>query len=176
MSWLDISLFIIWAGFTFHGFSKGLIRLLGRLLGLIIGAIIASHFYVELYNWSQNFFTWRESVGQILSFIILFVICVTLVDWLFVWLEKLFKLISIIPFTKLINRILGAFLGFLEGALFLGLIVYMVSRYDWIDSLLGNQLADSGLVPFLLWFVQLMLPILPKAIQTAQAVINPITN
>ncbi len=170
ISWFDLILILFWAGFIFNGLTKGLIRLLGRLVGLIVGAVMASYFYVPVYQWSQNFFSLNEGVGKVLAFIVLFVVITRIVDWLFVWLEKFFKVISIIPFTKMINRLLGGALGFLEGALFLGLIVYVISRYAWLGGLFGNQLETSLVAPYLLWLVQLILPILPEAIKAVQSV------
>lgn len=171
ISWFDLVLILFWFGFIFNGLAKGFIRLLGRLLGLVIGAIIASYFYIPFYQWSLNFVSLSEGVGKVLSFIILFVVATRIVDWIFVWLEKFFKLISIIPFTKLINRILGGILGFLEGALFLGLIVYVINRYAWLDGLFGSQLEVSLISPYLLWFSYLILPILPEAIKMVQSII-----
>lgn len=171
ISWFDLALIILLAGFVFNGLSKGLIRLFGRILGLLVGAIIASHFYLPFYYWSQNFFSIGEGVGKVLSFIILFVVATRIVDWIFVWIEKFFNLISIIPFTKLINRLLGGVLGFLEGALFLGIILYVISQYAWLNGLFGAQIETSLIAPYFLWFIQLILPILPEAIKAVQSII-----
>jgi uncharacterized membrane protein required for colicin V production len=170
ISWFDLVLIIILASFVFNGLSKGLIRLFGRILGLLVGAIIASHFYIPFYYWSQNFFTIAEGFGKVLSFIILFVVATRIIDWIFVWIEKFFNLISIIPFTKIINRLLGGVLGFLEGALFLGVIIYVISQYSWLNGLLGAQLETSLIASYLLWFIQLILPILPEAIKTVKSI------
>ncbi len=172
ISWFDLILIIIWAGFVFNGLTKGLIRLLGRIVGLIISAIIASYFYIDFYVWSQNFVSLSEGVGKVLSFIVLFVVATRIIDWIFVYLEKLFKFISIIPFTKLLNRILGGALGFLEGALFLGVIVYVISQYTWLDGLFSSQIESSILVPYLLWFIQILIPILPEAIKAVETIME----
>ncbi len=55
MSYFDIALVVVLAGFIFNGLSKGLIRLLGNIVGLIVGAFIASRFYLQFYEWSQHF-------------------------------------------------------------------------------------------------------------------------
>ncbi len=172
ISWFDLVLILIWAGFVFNGLAKGLIRLLGRIVGLIIGAIIASYYYIDFYLWSQNYVSLGEGVGKVLSFIVLFVVATRIIDWIFVYLEKLFKFISIIPFTKLLNRILGGALGFLEGALFLGVIVYVISQYAFLDGLFSGQLETSILVPYLLWFIQILLPILPEAIKAVETIME----
>ncbi len=172
ITWFDLVLILFLAGFVFNGLAKGLIRLLGRILGLVIGAIIASYYYIPFYNWSLNYVSLGEGVGKVLSFIVLFVVATRIIDWIFVYLEKLFKFISIIPFTKLINRLLGGVLGFLEGALFLGVIVYVINQYAFLDGLFSSQMETSMLVPYLLWFIQILLPILPEAIKAVESIME----
>lgn len=171
MSYFDIALLVIVAGFIFNGLSKGLIRLLGNIVGLIVGAFIASRFYLQFYEWSQSFFGGRESLGKVISFIVVFIVVTMLVDWAFVLLEKVFNLISIIPFTKTINRLLGGALGFLEGSLFIGLILFVVSRYAWIGSLFGDNLVSSQVAPFFLKIVKIVMPFLPEALKALQSLI-----
>ncbi|MCX6798073.1 MAG: CvpA family protein [Candidatus Falkowbacteria bacterium] len=171
MSWFDLVLIILWVGFIFYGFSKGLIRLFGHIVGIILGAFIASHFYLQFFTWGQGLFRGHDNLGKVIVFIVLFVVVTRLTDILFVVVEKIFKLISIIPFTKLINRLLGAALGFVEGALFLGLIIFVVSRYTLISSLFGSQLSASKIAPLLLKIVNLILPILPNALKALQSII-----
>ncbi len=171
MSYFDIALLVVVAGFVFNGLSKGLIRLLGNIVGLIIGAFIASRFYLQFYEWSQSFFGGRESLGKVISFIVVFIVVTMLVDWVFVLLEKVFNLISIIPFTKTINRLLGGALGLLEGSLFIGLILFVVSRYAWIGSLFGDKLVSSQVAPFFLKVVKIVMPVLPEALKALQSLI-----
>lgn len=171
MSWFDVVLVVLWAGFIIYGFSKGLIRLFGHLVGLIIGAYVASHFYLQFFAWGQGLFRGHDNLGKVVAFIVIFIVVTRLTDLLFAVIEKIFKLISIIPFTKLINNLLGAALGLLEGALFLGLIVFVISRYTLISSLFGGQLSASKIAPLLLKVVNLILPILPEALKALQSVI-----
>ncbi len=171
MSYFDIILLVILAGFVFNGLSKGLIKLLGNIVGLIVGAFVASRFYLQFYAWSQNLFGGRENLGKVVAFIIVFIAVTVAVDFIFSILEKVFNLISIIPFTKLINRLLGAALGLLEGSLFIGLILFVASRYAWLGSLFGDHLASSQVAPLLLKVVNLVLPILPAALKALQSLI-----
>ncbi len=171
MSYFDIALVVVLAGFVFNGLSKGLIRLLGNIVGLIVGAFIASRFYLQFYEWSQNFFGGREGLGKVISFIVVFVVVTMVVDWLFIILEKIFNVISIIPFTKTINRLLGGALGLLEGSLFIGLILFVASRYAWVGGLFGEHLVSSQVAPFFLKVVRLVMPVLPDALKALQSLI-----
>ncbi|MGE5425957.1 MAG: CvpA family protein [Bacillota bacterium] len=171
MSYFDIALLVIVAGFVFNGLSKGLIRLLGNIVGLIAGAFIASRFYLQFFEWSQNLFGARENLGKVISFIVVFILVTIAVDWIFVIIEKIFNLISIIPFTKFINNLAGAALGFLEGSLAIGLVLFVASRYAWIGSLFGDHLVSSQLVPFFLRIVNLIMPVLPSALKALQSLV-----
>lgn len=171
MSYFDIALVVVMAVFIFNGLAKGLIRLLGSFVGLIVGAFVASRFYLQFYEWAQSLFNGRENLGKVIAFIVVFIVVTRIVSWVFVLLEKAFNVISIIPFTKLINRLLGAALGFLEGALFVGLILFVASRYAWIGSLFGDNLVSSQLAPFFLRIVKIVLPVLPAALKALQSLI-----
>lgn len=171
MSYFDIALVVFISGFIINGFIKGFIKLLGNIVGLIVGIFIASHFYLQFYQWAQNIFGGREALGKVISFIVVFVVVTVVIDFVFVILEKIFKLISIIPFTKLINNLLGAGLGFVEGSLFIGIILFVISRYAWIGGLFGDTLLSSQVAPFFVKMVNLVMPILPEALKALQSII-----
>lgn len=177
MSTFDIVLIIIIGIFTVNGLFKGLIKLLGNIVGLIIGAYVASHYYLSFYAWSlnwswlNNWATSHENLAKVLAFIILFVVVAKLTSVLFFIIEKIFNFIAIIPGSKYINNLLGAALGLLEGALSIGLIIYVISRYTLISNFFGEQLTGSIVAPLLLKVVHIILPILPEALKTLQAII-----
>ena len=101
----------------------------------------------------------------------MFIVVTLAVDFVFIIIEKIFKLISIIPFTKLLNRLLGAALGFVEGSLFIGIILFVISRYAWIGTLFGDKLVSSQVAPFFLKMVNLVMPILPEALKALQSLV-----
>jgi len=171
MSTFDISLIVILLGFVLNGLFKGLIRLLGHVVGLIIGAYIASHFYLFFFEWWKSIFNGHDAVGKVITFIVLFVLVTRLIDFAFKLVEKLFNLIAIIPGSKYLNNVAGAILGFLEGSLFLGLIIFVLSRYAVIGNFFGDQLTTSVVSPLLLKIVNIILPILPDALKALQSLI-----
>lgn len=170
MSILDVSLLIILAGFVINGLAKGIISLIGRILGLFIGVYVASNFHLAIFSWAQKAFniTGNEFIGKIVTFILVFIIATFLVDILIRILEKIFNLLAIIPGSKYLNNLAGAALGLLEGTLFLGLIIFIISHYIFLGSLfgLGEALGESLVVPFLLKIVDLVLPLLPAFFKT----------
>ena len=167
----DIVLLIILAGFVFYGLFFGLIRTLGSLIGVVLGAWLASRFYIPVFEWAQDLFFGYDNLGKVLTFIILFTVINRLVGLIFAILDKTFNIISIIPFLKTINRIAGAVLGFIEGGLVLGLILYVAAKYSFLESWFGGMLTNSDIAPFLLKFVNILLPILPEMLKKLQGLI-----
>jgi uncharacterized membrane protein required for colicin V production len=89
----------------------------------------------------------------------------------FYFFDKMFHIFSIIPFLKTINRLGGAILGFFAGTLFLGLILYVISRYTFINHWFGQWLIDSRLAPFFLKTSSLLLPLLPVTLKKLRSLI-----
>lgn len=171
MSLFDIVLLIILAAFIIKGLFKGLIRMIGSLIGLIVGAYVASHYYLVVYDWADQWLNINPNVGKVLVFIILFAVVARLVEFIFILLEKAFKFLAVIPGSRYLNNLLGAILGFLGGAIFLGLIIYVISRYAIIGHFFADQLAASWLAPWLLKIATLALPLLPEALRLLQSII-----
>ena len=172
MSYFDIGLIVITLIFVANGLRKGLIRLLGQVVGLIIASYLASHFYLTFYEWGKDMVSFSDGTEKFLAFIILFILVTSVVGILFVGIEKLFDLISIIPFTKTINRLLGGALGLLEGSLALGLILFVAARYAWIGGFFGNQLVASKVAPWLIKVANIIMPFLPEALKALKSIIG----
>ncbi len=158
---IDLILLFTWAGFVFYGLFFGLIRTLGSLLGVVAGTWVASLFYLELFSLIESWFFGLDNLGKIISFIFLFLIANRLVRLVFVLLDKAFSIFSIIPFMTTFNRVSGAILGLFEGALVLGVLLYLaVEHLPWIPF----EVSESLIVPYLLDFVRLLVPLLSQAL------------
>lgn len=168
---IDVILLIIIAGFVFYGLFAGLIRTIGSLVGLIVGAILASRFYLVVYD----MFDWLDfgyaNLGKVASFIILFSILSKLVSLGFYFIEKIFNIISIIPFLKTFNRIGGGIFGLIAGSLSVGLVLYVASKYAIITSLFGKWLLASKIAPVLIAAAKVLLPLLPDVLKKIQGLI-----
>ncbi len=171
MTILDIILLFILAGFVFYGLFFGLIKTIGSLVGVILGAWGASQLYLMLFGVIQDLFFGLDNLGKIICFIILFLIIDKLVTLGFSLLNKSFKIFSIIPFSKTVNRLGGAVFGFVEGGLILGLLLYILSKYTFVETFFGDILAESQLAPFLLNFIKIILPLFPQVLKELKSVI-----
>lgn len=168
----DIILLILLAGFVFYGFFFGLIRAVGALAGIIIGAWVASHYYLAVFGWIDQWWPGNPNIGKIVSFIVCFSIASRVVSWLVMLFEQAFNLAAVIPFLKTLNRLLGAVFGFIEGALAIGLVVYVASRYVPAGSALAHWLDQSRLVAFLIGFSKILAPMLPELYKKAKSFVS----
>ncbi len=171
MSWFDIVLLILLAGFLLGGLFKGIIRMVGQIIGLLVGAFIASHYYLAFYSWLDRWVDVNENLGKIIAFILLFILVAKLIDLGFLLLEKAFNIIAFIPGSRFINNILGAILGLAEGILFLGLIIFVISRYSFIDQFFGHEISRSVVAPWLIKAAEIISPLLPEALKALQSII-----
>ena len=169
---IDVIILIFLSGFVFYGLFFGFIKMIGYLAGLLIGAWVASHYYLLAYEWLKWLFFGHENLGKVISFIIVLTIVSRLIGFGFYVVEKIFKIVSIIPFVKSIDRLLGALFGFIEGVLTFGLIIYIASRYTFIETFLGQQLSDSKIAPILLKIVSLINPLFPETLKMLRSIIQ----
>lgn len=171
MAIFDMVLIIILAGFVFYGLFFGLIRTLGTLVALAAGIWAASFYYIQVYSWVEGLFFGFDSIGRVVVYIFLFTLANRLVGFGFAILDKTFKVISIIPFLKTINRLAGAILGLTLGTLIMGLMIYLAAKSSLLPSFLENWLNASKVVPYLLNSVKIILPLLPEMLRKLQGLV-----
>ena len=165
MTIFDVILLLILGGFVMFGLWFGLIHTLGSVLGTFAGAFFAGLWYEPLGSWLESIFG-HPNLMRIFAFIFIFIIANRLIGFAFYVLDKIFNFLTIIPFLKTINRLLGGVLGFFEGVLVIGLSLFVIARFplsDWFTAVLKASTLSS-------WFIsisgilQLMLPLLLKQI------------
>lgn len=171
MAIFDVIVIVILAGFVFYGFFFGLIRTVGMLAGILVGAWLASKLYLTAYGWVSSWLPGSSNIGKLVCFIICFSIISHTVSWLFILFEQAFKLATIVPFLKTINRLLGALFGFVEGALAIGLVLYVAGRYVPSGMSVAKWLDSSAIVSFLIGFSKILAPLLPEIYKKIQSFI-----
>ncbi len=173
MNWFDIILAVSLFGFVWGGFWTGLIQSIGGLVGLFLGQMLASRLYEPFSGVIAPLFNGNDVAAKIASFLLLFLLITRLVGLTFFLIEKMFNLVAIFPGIKTLNRLGGALLGFLEGALFIGIALQFIIRLpislpfaENIDTsvLAGIALAVSG------WLV----PLFPKILKEAENAVDAV--
>lgn len=174
MSWFDIILAVSLIGFVWGGFWTGLIQSIGGIIGLFLGQLLASRLYEPFAGVIEPLFKGNAVAAKIAAFLLLFLLITRLIGLVFMLIEKMFNLVAIFPGIKTLNRLGGALLGFLEGALFIGIalqfIVHLPISLPFAENieksvLAGIALAVSG------WLVPLFPKILKDATNAVDAVV-----
>lgn len=167
----DVILLLILFGFIFFGFWTGLIHALGSLVGSIVGVVVASRMFIPLAEKYSYLFGGNMNLAKIVIFLVIFIIVNRLVGLVFWIIEKIFKVISIIPFLKTINRLGGAVLGFIEGVLAIGMTLYITDRFPLGDAF-TKAIQGSIVARKMVAAAAIITPLLPVYLQQIRSIIK----
>ncbi|PJA45876.1 hypothetical protein CO174_01415 [Candidatus Uhrbacteria bacterium CG_4_9_14_3_um_filter_50_9] len=162
MGFVDLILIVIVGAFVIFGLFFGLIHTIGSLVGTIVGIVIASRL-VDPFTEMFSFLFGEGGIGKVIVFIILFIIVTRLVGLLFWMFEKVFHMVSFVPFVKSINRLLGGFFGFIEGVVVVGVILFYAMQVLPEDTLL-LALESSAVAEYLVAVVSALQVLFPESL------------
>ncbi len=175
MELLDIILLIIIGGFAMFGFWFGFIHTLGSLVGTVLGAYLGARYYEPMADWLVSVTGWGENISSVLMFIIAFFVINRLVGFAFWIVNRVFKVITRLPFIKGIDRFAGMMLGFVEGFITIGLIVFFIERVPLSEKIM-TSLANSFVAPVASKMASILWPLLPDALQMLQSTVDYVEN
>ncbi|NQV11862.1 CvpA family protein [Candidatus Uhrbacteria bacterium] len=172
MMFLDLIILGLIAGFAIYGFSVGFVHTLSSLIGTVFSIIVAVHTHVTVAFWILPDIMAGQFWAQITVFFFILALGSKLVQILVEVIGKAFDVVSIIPFTKTINRILGVVVGLLEGVLIAGAALFVAISLPGLPE--SFQLAlDNSVMASTVMFVAMMLgAIFPEASERASELIN----
>jgi len=151
MNWLDIVILVAIAVAAFLGLRMGLIKAVLLLAGIIVGVILAGHYSGPLGE--RLTFIASEGVAKGIAFAIIMIavlVVAAIVASLLTWTAKVVML-------GWVNRLGGAVLGLLLGALFCGARLAM-----WVHFLgAAEAITDSAIATILLDRLPMVLALLP---------------
>ncbi len=122
---VDIVLFLILLGFIGAGAKDGFVHTLGRMIGAVIGFVVAKAYYLKFGSFLGLFMP--SAWANFISFALLFILITRLMGFLLKLADGAFSILKVLPFLKSIDKILGAFLGLVEGVLIMGGILFVVN-------------------------------------------------
>jgi membrane protein required for colicin V production len=170
MNIVDIVILSMLGAFVLAGFWFGVIHMVGAIVGFFFGVWSAGHYYVSAGNWLAPYLGGNANLAKLIAFVFIFLIITRLFGLLMGIVNKIFKIIAIIPFLKTFNHLLGAAVGLLEGTLVLGLVIYFAAKYP-INATFEMALRNSQLSHVFNSVGGLMSPLLPQAIKVMQSVL-----
>ncbi len=153
----NIILILALIAFVGSGLKDGFIYALGRIVGAVIGFLVAKYFYIQLAFVFSPFMP--AGWAKVIAFLLIFVVATRVMGWIFKAIDKTFNFIAIIPFMKSINHVLGAFLGFLEGIIIIGGLIWIIKTFNLIPSAMvyinGSSIATWIFASFtkILWLL-----------------------
>jgi len=130
MNVLDIVILILLVVPTLIGLKMGIIKAVLSIVGVIIGVLLAGRFYEPLGK-SLTFIS-DPGIAKIVAFAIILIVVMIIAGIAAFMLKKIVSAILL----GWVNRLGGAVLGFLLGAIFCGAIL----------SVLGSFITDSDIV------------------------------
>jgi membrane protein required for colicin V production len=151
VNWLDIVLVVLIGLATFIGLRKGIIKMALTLGGLVLGIFLAGRYYT---SFSEHLTlisspTW----AKVAAFAIIFIGIMAAAAIVAHFLEKAASAIML----GWANRLVGAVLGFLVGAMFCGAVLAIWVKYLGVSG----AITDSNIAPILLDHFPKVLALLP---------------
>jgi len=154
MATLDIILLICFIPGIVSGISKGFVKQLVNLASIILGGWAAFKFSEMVSTWLQGYLTMDPKLIYIISFAIIVVVAVLLLNLIGSLIVKVLKIAEIGWF----DRVLGFVLGIAKAALVLGLLIFIfdginekwqiVDPAKFEDAAVYNGLRDLSRVVF----------------------------
>jgi len=152
MYWLDIVLIVAIGIATFIGLRKGIIKAVLTLAGLVLGIFLAGRYYSPF----SEQLTLISSPGwaKVAAFTIIFIGVMVIAAVLARLLERVASVIML----GWANRLVGAILGFVIGAMLCGALLAIWVKYLGISG----AIAESNIAPILLDRFPKVLALLPE--------------
>lgn len=167
MNLVDVILVVVLVVSSLWGFKAGAVRAVGNIIGTVVSALLAWHF---LEPTVQFLSPWIGStlVRQVVFYFLLFAIISKLVGLIVYLLEKVFGLVSWLPFAEGANKLIGALVGAIEGIVlcFFGVLTaayfsqYIIVHPATIEALHASRLATP-----IVQAAPILFFLLPKEIQ-----------
>jgi membrane protein required for colicin V production len=143
----DIVIGVLALLFVVNGYNQGFVKAAGNLIGLVV-SIFAGVWGVQFIEDLTGFNLTGHTATFILTFLLIAVIVSQLIRLLVSALDLIRRLMSIIPFLGLINRLLGLALGAVQAAVFITGVAYVAVKFipssPWQAALLGSWLVGKG--------------------------------
>jgi membrane protein required for colicin V production len=162
MNWLDIVIIIVVAIATIIGLSKGIIRMVLTVVGLVVGIIVAGRYYTPF----SEYLTFISPPGwaKVAAFAIILIGIMVAAALL----SRLLERASSAVMLGWANRLVGAILGFLLGALLIGAILAIWVKYIGTPG----AIEQSRLAPILLSQFPRVLALLPDEFDAIRSFFN----
>ena len=171
MSLFDIILLGIIGVFTLMGLWFGFVHTFGSLTGTLLGTYLASRYYEPLAVWFSHITGWTQNGSRVIMFIVAFVVINRLVGFVFWIIDKIFSLLTHLPFIRSLDRLIGGVFGFAEGVITLGVVFYFMERFPVAQGIM-ESVAHSVIAPKTVAVASVLVPLVPEAMKLLRSTID----
>ena len=128
------------------GLKRGFLEEIGRILGLAFSIIISFNNYLNLSEIISKWTSINQKGVLIISYLIIFIISIQF----FKLISKILQFLFISKSTKMMNKLLGALVGFFKGMIFISIFVWFfelipnhrISKIILSESKITSQLVN----------------------------------
>ena len=129
------------------GLKRGFLEEIGRILGLAFSIIISFNNYLNLSEIISKWTSLNQKGVLIISYLIIFIISIQF----FRLTSKILQFLFISKSTKMMNKLLGALVGFFKGMIFISIFVWFfelipnhrISKIILSESKITSQLVNA---------------------------------
>lgn len=148
----DIVIIILLALGAVSGFKKGLITSAAGLLALLLGVWGGLKFSYIIGNWLADHTEFSERTIAIISFIVIFIVIVSLVNMVGKGLSKLVESIDL----GMWDKVFGIAFGIIKAAFILSVLIAIINAYNPLNFAIKTETKEKSL------FYKPIAPIAPK--------------
>ncbi|MBI2476805.1 CvpA family protein [Candidatus Uhrbacteria bacterium] len=148
----DLIFLVIVLVFVGQALVRGFVASAVSLVGLVATVAVTLFVHPVVFEWLRPF-VGEKPVWSIVAFAVLFLIVSQLVGYLAHAIIRVFRVISAIPFTKSIDRLLGGVFGLLEGVLFAGALTWFLVTYPVLPATLTQTVQTSWSARIIPWVI-----------------------
>ena len=172
MNWFDIFLIVVLFIFTWKGFRAGLVGAIGGFFGVIFAIWAGSHYMQSVGAWIMKVIDLDNAyLASIIGFLVVFM-AVNIAFGLII--SVINRIFHIIPFIDLINKLLGAIVGIVTGALAVAAIVYLMSVLP-ISEAISTSIKNSQIADTALSIAFMVKPFIPQAIKELKSIFENVS-
>ena len=132
---------------SYLGLKRGFLEEISRILGLAFSIIISFNNYLNLSEIISKWTSLNQKGVLIISYLIIFIISIQF----FQIISKILQFLFISKSTKMMNKLLGALLGFFKGVMFISIFIWFfelipnhrISKIILSESKITSQLVNT---------------------------------
>lgn len=142
MGVLDIILLVCLVPSVVLGLMKGLIQQVAGICSVVIGAWLACRYSSEVSLWLAPYLNASPKVLNIICFISVLALSMLLLSMIGRLLTRIISAATL----GLLNRVLGALLGFFKAALVLGIVISMFETVNSMTGLIDASATEDSVI------------------------------